>query len=164
LIIASMIERSLTCRGFDPTILSLSKDENPISPRSNIQCAVPDRGPSALSLSKGAVLDAVGPTLLPITLSLSKGRLDVRRLRLGAPAAVDQLPPGHGAGFVIGLQHRAPEERLALGLGDQPLDDRPLDVVRHTQLLQHRRLLGIVDARQHDVALRQARADDPREI
>jgi hypothetical protein len=44
-----------------------------------------------------------------------------------APAAVDQLPPGHGAGFVIGLQHRAPEERLALGLSDQPLDDREFD-------------------------------------
>jgi len=39
LIIASMLERSFTCR---ETMMPRSSS-NPISPRSNIQCAVPDR-------------------------------------------------------------------------------------------------------------------------
>lgn len=47
----------------------------------HIHCAVPHRGPSALSLSTGAVLDAVGPAVLD--------RLDGHRLRLGAAAAID---------------------------------------------------------------------------
>lgn len=79
-------------------------------------------------------------------------------------AAIDQLPPRDGTPFLMRLQHRASEERLALGLGDQPLDDRPIDMKRRPQFLKAPRFPGIVDPRQHKIILRQAGADDPRKI
>ena len=45
--------------------------------------------------------------------SAALNRPDMRRLRLGPPAAVDQLPPGHRVARVVGVEHRAPERPVA---------------------------------------------------
>jgi hypothetical protein len=123
LTIASTLGRSLTWREIRMSRSSV----RPISPRSNIQCAVPD--------SASPLRTESGPPRYPIILSLSKGRADMRRLGLRPAPAIDELPPGDRAARVIGMQHRAAKRPVAERAVDQRLNDGPLDLERHLRVL-----------------------------
>ncbi len=61
-----------------------------------------------------AVLDLVGAAL--------GDRPDVRRLRLGLPAAVDDAQPSHGTSVVVGVEYEASER----GVADPAIDEHLL--------------------------------------